>query len=205
MVGGNTRMLVLHTATSRVGAMDVDATCEGGIDEALSADTIINMGADEMDIPAGPFVIYVGSHGDRGAHRADIILPSAAYTEEPGIFVNTEGRPQLALRAGFPPGEAKENWAILRALSGELGNPLNFDSMEQLRYRLATEHGHIEMVDQVMESEWAPVEAAAAGDAPLRSPIADFYRTNPIARASEVMAELSRNAAERRAAPLAAE
>ena len=205
MVGGSTRMLVLHTAASRVGAMDVDATCEGGIAEALSADTIINVGADEIDVPQGPFVIYVGSHGDRGAHRADIILPSAAYTEEPGIFVNTEGRPQLALRSGFPPGEAKENWAILRALSGELGSPLNFDSMEQLRYRLATAHGHIEMVDQIAESEWTPVEAEAAGDAPLCSPVADFYRTNPIARASEVMAELSRNAAERRAAPLAAE
>ncbi len=77
-----------------------------------------------MAIASGPFVIYQGSHGDRGAHRADVILPAAAYTEEQGLFVNTEGRPQLALRAGHPPGEAKENWAILRALSGEMGSAL---------------------------------------------------------------------------------
>ena len=82
---------------------------------------IYNLGADEVEIADGAFVIYQGSHGDRGAHRADVILPGAAYTEEQGLFVNTEGRPQLALRAGFAPGEAKENWAILRALSGEMG------------------------------------------------------------------------------------
>ena len=101
--------------------MDVGAVTEGGMDAALDgAEVIYNLGADEIEIAAtGPFVIYQGSHGDRGAHRADVILPAAAYTEENGLFVNTEGRPQLALRAGFPPGEAKENWAILRALSAE--------------------------------------------------------------------------------------
>ena len=82
------------------------------------------------------FVIYQGSHGDRGAHRADVILPGAAYTEENGLFVNTEGRPQLALRAGFAPGEAKENWAILRALSAETGATLPYDSLAQLRQAL---------------------------------------------------------------------
>jgi NADH-quinone oxidoreductase subunit G len=115
-------LLVLHTAASRVGAMDVGAVTEGGIGAALEgADVVWNLGADEIEIAAGPFVIYQGHHGDRGAHRADIILPGAAYTEEAGLFVNTEGRPQLALRAGFPPGEAKENWAILRAVSAEVG------------------------------------------------------------------------------------
>ena len=93
----------------------------------------IIFGADEVEIADGAFVIYQGSHGDRGAHRADVILPGAAYTEEQGLFVNTEGRPQLALRAGFAPGEAKENWAILRALSGEMGAALPFDSLAQLR------------------------------------------------------------------------
>jgi len=126
-------LIVLHTAASRVGAMDVDATCEGGMEAISAADVIYNLGADEIDISDGPFVIYQGSHGDRGAHRADVILPGAAYTEESGLFVNTEGRPQMALRAGFAPGEAKENWAILRALSAELGSPLSYDTLAQLR------------------------------------------------------------------------
>ncbi|MEM9212073.1 MAG: NADH-quinone oxidoreductase subunit NuoG, partial [Pseudomonadota bacterium] len=108
-------LLVLHIAAGRVGAMDLGFTTTGGMAKALAgADVIYNLGADEIEIDAGPFLIYQGSHGDRGAHRADVILPGAAYTEEPGIFVNTEGRPQMAFRAGFPPGDAKENWAILR-------------------------------------------------------------------------------------------
>ena len=111
------KFMVLHTAAGRVGALDIGATAEGGIEAALDgADVVFNLGADEIDIAAGAFVIYQGSHGDRGAHRADVILPAAAYTEENALFVNTEGRPQLAMRAGFAPGEAKENWAILRAL-----------------------------------------------------------------------------------------
>ena len=99
------KLMVLHTAASRVGMLDIDATCEGGVSAALgSAEVVFNLGADEVEIAAGPVVIYQGSHGDRGAHRADIIFPSAAYTEENGLFVNTEGRPQLAVRAGFAPG-----------------------------------------------------------------------------------------------------
>jgi anaerobic selenocysteine-containing dehydrogenase len=114
--------------------MDVGAVTEGGMAAALDgAEVIFNLGADEVEIAPGAFVIYQGSHGDRGAHRADVILPAAAWTEEPGLFVNTEGRPQLAIRAGFPPGEAKENWAILRALSGELGAALPWDSLAALR------------------------------------------------------------------------
>ncbi|NCW14044.1 MAG: NADH-quinone oxidoreductase subunit G, partial [Rhodobacteraceae bacterium] len=104
------KFMVLHTAAGRVGALDIGATAEGGIEAALDgADVVFNLGADEIDIAAGAFVIYQGSHGDRGAHRADVILPAAAYTEENALFVNTEGRPQLAMRAGFAPGEAKEN------------------------------------------------------------------------------------------------
>src|SRR3989338_7662747 len=128
------RALVLHTAAARVGALDVGAVTEGGLAAATDgAEVIYNLGADEVEIAAGPFVIYQGSHGDRGANRADIILPGAAYTEESGLFVNTEGRPQLAQRAGFAPGEAKENWAILRALSAELGATLPWDSLAALR------------------------------------------------------------------------
>jgi len=103
----DSKLLILHTAAGRVGAMDVDATNADGMKAVESADVVYNMGADEIDIADGPFVIYQGSHGDRGAHRADIILPGAAYTEENALFVNTEGRPQLAMRASFAPGEAK--------------------------------------------------------------------------------------------------
>ncbi|MCZ7675937.1 MAG: NADH-quinone oxidoreductase subunit NuoG [Roseovarius sp.] len=207
-VGG--KMLVLHTAAARVGAMDVDATCEGGVSAALEgADVIYNLGADEIEIArdgaGGPFVIYQGSHGDRGAHRADVILPAAAWTEEQGLFVNTEGRPQLALRAGHPPGEAKENWAILRALSGEMGSVLPWDSLAQLRQALVAEVPHLGEIDSVPENAWAPVDEVELGAGQLRAAIADFYLTNPIARASELMAELSANARARREQRLAAE
>ncbi|MFB9150774.1 NADH-quinone oxidoreductase subunit NuoG [Roseovarius ramblicola] len=199
-------LLVLHTAAGRAGAMDVDATCEGGIDAALDgADVVCNLGADEIDIPEGPFVIYQGSHGDRGAHRADVILPAAAWTEEQGLFVNTEGRPQLALRAGHPPGEAKENWAILRALSGELGEALPWDSLAQLRQALVKAVPHLASIDTVPENEWQPVAAADIGAGQIETAVADFYLTNPIARASELMAELSANARARRERPVAAE
>ena len=200
------RMLVLHTAAGRVGALDVGAVTEGGLDAAIEgADVIYNLGADEVEIAAGPFVIYQGSHGDRGAHRADVILPGAAYTEEQGLFVNTEGRPQLALRAGFAPGEAKENWAILRALSGELGAVLPYDSIAQLRQALVKAVPHLKKVDQVPENDWQPLEKDALGKADFRLAIADFYLTNPIARASELMAELSANAKARGTQPMAAE
>lgn len=200
------RVLVLHTAAGRVGAMDAGCTTEGGLAAAVDgADVIYNLGADELDIQDGPFVIYQGSHGDRGAHRADVILPGAAYPEEQGLFVNTEGRPQLALRASFPPGEAKENWAILRALSGEMGNVLPYDSLVQLRQALVAEVPHLKKVDQVIDSDWTPLPEGKLGHADFRLPIRDFYLTNPIARASELMAELSANAKARRDTPVAAE
>jgi len=200
------RMLVLHTAAARVGALDVGAVTEGGLDVAIDgADVIYNLGADEVEIADGPFVIYQGSHGDRGAHRADVILPGAAYTEEQGLFVNTEGRPQLALRAGFAPGEAKENWAILRALSGELGATLPYDSVAQLRQALVKDVPHLKKIDQVPENDWQPLPKAKLGKADFRLAIKDFYLTNPIARSSELMAELSANAKARANQPLAAE
>jgi NADH-quinone oxidoreductase subunit G len=197
--------MVLHTAASRVGAMDAGCTAEGGVPAVLEADVIYNLGADEGDIPAGPFVIYQGSHGDRGAHRADIILPGAAYTEEPGLFVNTEGRPQLAQRASFAPGQAKENWAILRALSAEMEATLPFDSIAALRRALVSDVPHLARVDEVAENAWTPLERGSVDAAPFGEAIADFYLSNPIARASQLMAELSANAAARRAKPMAAE
>ncbi|MDA8577395.1 NADH-quinone oxidoreductase subunit NuoG [Rhodobacteraceae bacterium] len=200
------KLMVLHTAASRVGMLDIDATCEGGVSAALgSAEVVFNLGADEVEIAAGPVVIYQGSHGDSGAHRADIIFPSAAYTEENGLFVNTEGRPQLAVRAGFAPGEAKENWAILRALSAELAATLPFNSLAELRQSLLEAHPHLGQVDQISQSEWAPLKAGSLGKTTFRSAISDFYLTNPIARASKLMAELSAGAEARAQAPVAAE
>ena len=193
------KVLILHTAAARVGGMDIGFTAQGGPDAAVDgADVIYNLGVDEVDISAGPFVIYQGSHGDRGAHRADVILPSAAYTEESGIFVNTEGRPQMALRAGFPPGQAKENWAILRALSAEIDEALPFDSLMALRKALFEEHPHLAALDQRPENERVVMTGARLASGVFEPAVPDHYLTNPIARASLVMAELSRNA---RAAP----
>lgn len=200
------KLLILHSAASRVGAMDVGAVTEGGLGAATDgAEVIYNLGADEVEIAAGPFVIYQGSHGDRGAMRADIILPTAAWTEENGLFVNTEGRPQLALRAGFAPGEAKENWAVLRALSAELGATLPWDSMAALRQALVKAHPHLGRIDEVAANAWSALEVKAPAKADFRLAIRDFYLTNPIARASALMGELSALAADRARVALAAE
>ncbi|UWQ52574.1 NADH-quinone oxidoreductase subunit NuoG [Leisingera caerulea] len=200
------KLLVLHTAASRVGAMDIGAATEGGMAAAIDgAEVIYNLGADEVEIDAGAFVIYQGSHGDRGAHRADVILPGAAYTEENGLFVNTEGRPQLAMRASFAPGEAKENWAILRALSAEADAKLGYDSLAQLRQALVTEVPHLARIDEVAEKDGAPLEQDKLGKADFLPAIKDFYLTNPIARASTLMAELSAGVKARATGKLAAE
>jgi NADH-quinone oxidoreductase subunit G len=199
-------LLILHTAAARVGALDVGCTTEGGLRAALDgAEVIYSLGADEVEIAAGPFVIYQGSHGDRGAHRADLILPGAAYTEENGLFVNTEGRPQLALRAGFAPGEAKENWAILRALSAELGATQPWDSLAQLRQALVAAVPHLGRIDEVPRNDWQPLALREPAMADFRTAVRDFYLTNPIARASVLMAELSAGVLARAQAPLAAE
>jgi NADH-quinone oxidoreductase subunit G len=202
----NSKLLILHTAAARVGAMDVGAVTDGGISAALDgAEVVYNLGADEVDIAEGATVIYQGSHGDRGAHRADIILPCAAWTEENGLFVNTEGRPQLALRASFPPGEAKENWAILRALSAELGATLPYDSLAQLRAKLVEAVPHLKDIDQVPKNAWTPVEGANGGTGDFAGVIVDHYLTNPILRAAPLMGELQAGARERKAGKLAAE
>ena len=196
IAAGGIGMLVLHVAASRVGALDVGFTCAGGVSQAIDgARTIYNLGADEIDIGQGPFVIYQGSHGDRGAQRADLILPAAAFTEESGIFVNTEGRPQLSAKATFPPGEAKENWAIIRAVSGALGEALPFNSLADLRRSLGAEHGHLLAIDEVPDNGWEPLPRTPFSGGSIGSAVADFYLTNPIARASELMAQLAANAA----------
>jgi NADH-quinone oxidoreductase subunit G len=193
---------VLHTAAARVGALDLGfVPGEGGLGaramtEAGALDLIFNLGADEIDIAPGAFVVYIGTHGDRGAHRADVILPGAAYTEKAGIYVNTEGRAQAALRATFPPGDAREDWAILRALSGAIGKPLPFDSLGALRAKLFEAHPHLARIDQIEPGTieqlrgLATHTGIAVKDA-FVPVISDFYLTNPIARASAVMAECS--------------
>lgn len=202
----NSKLLVLHSAAGRVGAMDVGAVTEGGLIAATEgAEVIFNLGADEVEIAAGPFVIYQGSHGDRGAMRADVILPAACYTEENGLFVNTEGRPQLAMRANFAPGEAKENWAILRALSAELGAVLPWDSLAALRQALVAAVPHLAAIDTVPENDWQPLTRMDMGKADFLPVKGDFYLTNAIARSSALMGELSAMARARKTAPLAAE
>ncbi|RED13791.1 NADH-quinone oxidoreductase subunit NuoG [Pontivivens insulae] len=198
------KLLVLHNAASRVGAMDIDFTNPNGLGALNEADVIWNLGADEVDVEAGPFVIYQGSHGDRGAHRADVILPAAAWTEENGIFVNTEGRPQLAMRAGFAPGEAKDNWAIIRAASAHLGQTLGYDDLGGLRSALFEAVPHLATIDMVPENDWKAEPAGSMGDADFTSSVSDHYRTNPILRASEVMADLTKLAQDREL-PVAAE
>src|SRR6185436_8279658 len=163
---------------------------------AGALDVVFLLGADEMEIAPGAFVVYVGAHGDRGAHRADVILPGAAYPEKSGIYVNTEGRVQMAGRASFPPGEAREEWAILRALSDVLGHTLPYDSLSQLRATLFKSLPHMMKIDQIEAGDPADIRRLASiGGSPdktaFASPIEDFYLTNPIARASAVMAECS--------------
>jgi NADH-quinone oxidoreductase subunit G len=194
---------VLHDTASRVGALDIGFAAEtGGLSAAQmttfgTLDVLFLLGADEIKAPDGTFVVYVGTHGDRGAHRADVILPGAAYTEKQGLFVNTEGRVQMANRAAFPPGEAREDWAIIRALSDVLGKKLPFDSLGALRQAIFKAVPHLMRVDQIEVGNAADLKALAGKGgrvekAPFRTAVEDYYLTNPIARASAVMAECSR-------------
>ncbi|MGO9941402.1 MAG: NADH-quinone oxidoreductase subunit NuoG [Rhodoblastus sp.] len=198
--GDWTGFSVLHTAASRVGALDLGfVPGEVGLDaeqmtKSGALDLVFLVGADEIGIEPGAFVVYIGSHGDRGAHRADVILPGAAYTEKSGTYVNTEGRVQMADRAAFPPGDAREDWAIFRALSGALGQPLPFDSLSALRGKLYSAYPHFAQIDVLAPADasgLASLPAGELGHGALVSPIADFYLTNAIARASHVMAECS--------------
>jgi NADH-quinone oxidoreductase subunit G len=196
---------VLHTAASRVGGLDIGFVPGPGAADAAAMvaggskapEVLFLLGADEaVPAPGSTFVVYIGSHGDNGAHRADVILPGAAYTEKSGTFVNTEGRVQMANRAGFPPGDAREDWAILRALSDVLGLKLPYDSLPALRAALYAEHPHLAHVDEREPADASVLTPLAAAGGPLdrtpfESPVKDFYLTNPIARASAVMAECS--------------
>ena len=191
---------ILHHAASRVGAMDLGLVTDNGVEGILDGaangdiDVVFNLGADEIDTARldKAFVIYQGSHGDAGVKHADVILPGVAYTEKPGTYVNMEGRVQVAPRAIFGPGEAREDWTILRALSEKLGKTLPFDNIAELRAKMVADYPHLGIVDQVQAEKWADFGVAAkASDAPIIPLIQDFYQTNPIARSSKVMAECS--------------
>ena len=194
---------VLHRAASRVGGLDMgfvpgaegrdvagilDGCRNGGVE------ILYLLGADELDFAdtGSAFVIYQGHHGDRGAARADVVLPGAAYTEKDGTYVNTEGRAQLGRRAVFPPGEAREDWTIVRALSGALGQPLPFNSLAELHSQMRAAHPSLVETETLAPAAWGgfgtvgPIAAT-----PFAYPIADFYRTDPISRASPTMAECS--------------
>ena len=206
-VAGWNPFSVLHTAASRVAGLDLGLVpAKGSLDAAgmIAAagkgnlDVLYLLAADEIELPAPgkSFVIYQGHHGDRGAHRADVILPGAAYTEKSSTYVNTEGRAQLAVRCVFPPGEAKEDWAILRALSAKVGKTLPYDNLDALRRDMYKAVPHLAHLDALSPAPLGGIETLAkAGGAvtaeAFASPIRDFYLTNPIARASAVMAEMS--------------
>jgi len=195
---------VLSAAASRVGGLDLAfVPGEGGLPATAMAkpgalDVAYLLGADEIDIAPGAFVVYQGTHGDKGAHRADVVLPGAADTEKTATFVSTEGRVQMGARAVFPPGEARDDWAILRALSGALGKALAFDSQGELRRLLYAAHPHLAGIGTVAAADGAaaldalarleaPGPASSFGAAP-----GEFYLSNAVARASPVMAECAR-------------
>ncbi|WP_292054433.1 MULTISPECIES: NADH-quinone oxidoreductase subunit NuoG [unclassified Brevundimonas] len=201
---------VLHTAASRVAGLDMGfLPGEGGLAVADmlkpgALDVLFLLGADEINASGSDaFRVYLGSHGDRGAHSADVILPGAAYTEKSGLYVNMEGRVQLAERAVFPKGEAKEDWAIIRALSERAGQTLPYDTLDQLRTKLMADVPSFGRIDYLAPSASFDVASLGVkgdvGDVAFVSTITDPYLTNPIARASETMAELSRE----RVAPVA--
>ena len=192
---------VLHNAAARVGALDVGfVPAKGAADTAAmlagGVDVLFLVGADEVNMSqlGETLVVYIGTHGDNGAHRADVILPGAAYTEKSATYVNTEGRVQVTNRAVFPPGEAKEDWAIIRALSAVAGQPLAFNSLAQLRAAMYAEFPHLARIDAIAEGKPADIAKLAKTSpkgkrAAFVSPVADFYLSNPIARASAVMGE----------------
>ena len=203
---------VLHTAASRAGGLDIGflpgasgRNTQAIMDGSKSGEIglVYLLGTDELpigskaDLFGDAFVVFQGSHGDKGAHLADVILPGAAYTEKHALWVNTEGRVQEGKAASFPPGEAREDWKIIRALSAAVGKSLPYDNLAELRSQLMNEHPHLGAIDQITPGDIADVQslatkpvASVSGDA-FTLPIEDYYLTNPIARASETMAECS--------------
>jgi NADH-quinone oxidoreductase subunit G len=181
---------VLHTSASRMAGLVLGYAQAGGLADVEAADPhlVLLLGADEVaaDKFKRAYKVYIGHHGDNGARMADLILPGAAYAEKHGTYVNTEGRVQRGEKAAFPPGEAREDWAILRAVSQLAGNVLPFDSFDQLRQQMIAEYPQLGR-DGLIELPWAPPQLPAKAEGPIRYPIGDFFLTNAICRASPTM------------------
>jgi len=197
---------VLHTAAARVGGLevgfvpgsasrgqrgrDLEGILAGAESGAIAL--VYLLGADEIDMKrlGRAFVVYQGHHGDAGANRADVILPGAAYTEKAATYVNTEGRAQRTKIAVFPPGDAREDWTIVRALSEALGHRLPYDTPAAVRECLAAKSPVFGAIDRIVPAAWGPFGAEGPMDAaPFQSPVANFYMTDPISRCSPIMAE----------------
>ncbi|MFL2802527.1 MAG: NADH-quinone oxidoreductase subunit NuoG [Paracoccaceae bacterium] len=192
----NAELISLHVAASRVGAMDLNFVSDSDYNSTVNwSDIILNIGMDEHDLPKDKFVIYQGSHGDRGANRADVILPGCAFSEESGIFVNTEGRSQLSLKACEKIGNARENWSIIRALSEQLNCTLEYNNLNQLRKKLFLEYPDFAALNEVKNNSWVKSSKYSKKclQVNLKNVWNDHYLTNPIARSSDIMATLSKN------------
>jgi NADH-quinone oxidoreductase subunit G len=185
---------VVHTAAARMGGLMLGYAQAGGIADIVAAAPKLAffLGADEVDFSKfdKSFKVYIGHHGDKGAHHADVVLPGATYAEKPGTYVNLEGRVQRADRAVFAPGDAREDWTILRALSEKLGHTLPFDNFDELRAAMANEVPALGE-EGLVRYEWAPSALVASASGPVGHPIADFYLTNAICRASPTMQRCS--------------
>ena len=185
---------VLHTSASRMAGLMLGFAQKGGIADIVAAkpSLVILLGADEVpaDTFKGAFTVYIGHHGDKGAASADLVLPAAAYSEKHGIYVNLEGRVQRSERATFPPGDAREDWTILRALSDLIGRPLPFDRFDQLRAAMIADTPALGQ-DGIVDFDWSPPKLSAKASGPIALPIKDFYLTNIICRASPTMRRCS--------------
>jgi NADH-quinone oxidoreductase subunit G len=192
---------VLQKVASRVGGLDLGFLPQAnGLDtqgiltatEAGRVELVWLLGADELDMKrlGKSFVVYQGHHGDAGAHRADVVLPGAAYTEKNALYINTEGRPQLAQQGTFPPGDAREDWAIVRAFSSHINKTLPFDNLAQLRAKMVKVVPHFANIGQLTPAEWKAFGTPGAVSAKeFTSSIKNFYMTDPISRSSVTMAK----------------
>jgi NADH-quinone oxidoreductase subunit G len=185
---------VLHTSAARMASLVLGYAQPGGIAdiEAAKPELVLLLGADEVaaDRFKGAYKVYIGHHGDAGAKQADLVLPGATYAEKHGTYVNTEGRVQRSERAAFAPGQAREDWAILRAVSELSGKTLPFDSFDQLRSAMVAEYPQLGR-DGLIDLPWAPPKLDAKAEGPIRYPIADFFLTNAICRSSPTMRRCS--------------
>jgi NADH-quinone oxidoreductase subunit G len=185
---------VLHFSASRMAGLMLGYAQPGGIAdvEAAAPELVLLLGADEVaaDRFKGAYKVYIGHHGDAGAKQADLVLPGATYAEKHGTYVNTEGRVQRGEKAAFAPGEAREDWSILRAVSQLAGETLPFDSFGQLRARMIKEYPQLGR-EGLVDLPWAPPKLAAKAEGPVRYPIGDFFLTNAICRNSPTMQRCS--------------